>query len=108
MLRKLPLFDISVENRPIAISLEPGFALLRQVLNVVFQALLRILKEIRLLVAETIINRNALFNLRLENRDVILEILHFFFEFIQFLLIFRLFFSKALENKLVLFNLEIH
>ena len=74
----------------------------------VLQALLRILKEIRLLVAETIINRNLLLNLWLENRYVFLEILHFIFEFIQFLLIFCFFFSKALENKLVFFSLEIH
>ena len=74
----------------------------------VLQALLRILKEIRLLVAETIINRNLLLNLWLENRDVFLEILHFIFEFIQFLLIFYLFLSKALENNMVFFNLEIH
>ena len=108
LLSELPLFDVSVENWPIAISFEPCFALIREVLNVVLQTLLRILKEIRLLVAETIINRNALFNLWLEDRDVILEILHFFFKIIQFLLIFCLFFCKALENKLVFFNLEIH
>ena len=60
----------------------------------VFQAILRILKEIRLLIVESIINLNALLNFWLKHRNVILEIFHFVFKLSKLLLILSLFFSK--------------